>query len=319
MMAAIFLHEHKEFRDLLLITAEKEQVNPVLVEKDYWIMHVLYGLRRQRYNFALKGGTSLSKGYKIINRFSEDIDIYIKPPETFAVNENPKRIKPSDIASRKAFYDWLAGDIKIPGIVKIVRDEEFDDQEYYRSGGIRLFYESHTGTLDGVKNGILLEAGFDNVAPNNPLLISSWAYDEGSRITNPKMIDNRATDIHCYHPGYTFVEKIQTIIKLYRQEQEDGKKRKNHMRQYNDLYCLLDTPEVKKFIGTNAYEKHKQERIKGKDKEIPIKDNPAFLLSDKALLKDLEERYNATSALYYKGQIPFAKIVERIKAHLHQL
>lgn len=318
-MAAIFLHEHKDFRDLLLITAEKEQVDPVLIEKDYWIMHILYGLKQQGYEFALKGGTSLSKGYKIINRFSEDIDIYIKPPKKAAVNENPKSIKPAAAQSRKEFYDWLSKDIKIPGVVQIKRDTDFDDQEHYRSGGIRLYYESLTSTLEGVKDGILLEAGFDTVAPNTPLLISSWAYEEGSRIKESKIIDNRAVDIICYHPGYTFVEKLQTIIRLYRQEQQDGKKRKNYMRQYNDIYCLLENDQVNAFIGTAEYEAHKQARIKGKDQEVAIQDNPAFRLDDKALLRDFEERYKATAALYYKGQIPFAEIAARIRANLDRL
>jgi predicted nucleotidyltransferase component of viral defense system len=43
------------------------------VEKDYWIMHGLYGLQQMGMSFELKGGTSLSKGYGIIERFSEDI------------------------------------------------------------------------------------------------------------------------------------------------------------------------------------------------------------------------------------------------------
>lgn len=318
-MAAIFLHEHKDFKDLLLITAEKEQVDPVLVEKDYWIMHILFGLRQQGYDFALKGGTSLSKGYKIINRFSEDIDIYIKPPEDPVVNENPKNTKQAAVQSRKEFYDQLARDIKIPGIILVVRDTDFDDQEHYRSGGIRLLYGSYTGTLEGVKDGILLEAGFDTVAPNTPLLISSWAYDEGSSITEFEIIDNRAVDIPCYHPGYTFIEKLQTIIRLHRQEQEDGRKRKNYMRQYNDIYCLLGNKQVNAFIGTDDYNAHKEARIKGKDKEVSIQDNPAFLLNDETLLKDFEERYKATAALYYKGQISFSEIVRRIRANLDRL
>ncbi len=40
-------------------------------------MHVLYGLKTLGLDFELKGGTSLSKGFQIIDRFSEDIDIYI--------------------------------------------------------------------------------------------------------------------------------------------------------------------------------------------------------------------------------------------------
>ncbi|WP_334364278.1 nucleotidyl transferase AbiEii/AbiGii toxin family protein [Bradyrhizobium sp. AZCC 1578] len=60
--------------------AEEKGIDPALVEKDYWIMHCLYGLRQFGYTFQLKGGTSLSKGHQIINRFSEDIDILIEPP-----------------------------------------------------------------------------------------------------------------------------------------------------------------------------------------------------------------------------------------------
>lgn len=77
-----YLHNHKDFADLLRILEEENQILAGLIEKDYWIMHVLYGLKKQGFNFELKGGTSLSKGYKIIHRFSEDIDIHIKPPKT---------------------------------------------------------------------------------------------------------------------------------------------------------------------------------------------------------------------------------------------
>ena len=43
-------------------------------------MHCLYGLQQLGLTFELKGGTSLSKGHKTIDRFSEDIDILIEPP-----------------------------------------------------------------------------------------------------------------------------------------------------------------------------------------------------------------------------------------------
>jgi predicted transcriptional regulator of viral defense system len=60
--------------------AEEKGIAPALVEKDYWITHCLYGLQQLGLKFELKGGTSLSKGYGIIHRFSEDIDIRIEPP-----------------------------------------------------------------------------------------------------------------------------------------------------------------------------------------------------------------------------------------------
>ncbi len=67
-----YLHNDPEFKDLLAIVADKEGIDSTLVEKDYWIMHVLNGLQQLGIEFELKGGTSLSKGFGLIERFSED-------------------------------------------------------------------------------------------------------------------------------------------------------------------------------------------------------------------------------------------------------
>jgi len=75
-MAADYLHHHKEFPALLNIVADEMRILPALVEKDYWIMHVLYGLSKQGFKFELKGGTSLSKGYGSLSAFQK-ISIFI--------------------------------------------------------------------------------------------------------------------------------------------------------------------------------------------------------------------------------------------------
>ena len=56
---ADYLHNHNDFSALINIIAEESNILPYLVEKDYWIMHVLYGLKQQNFQFELKGGTSL--------------------------------------------------------------------------------------------------------------------------------------------------------------------------------------------------------------------------------------------------------------------
>ena len=285
-----YIHDHKDFAALIKILGEEKGIEPGLVEKDYWIMHVLYGLKKQGFDFELKGGTSLSKGYKIIHRFSEDIDIHIKPPEKFAINENPKNTNKNNAEKRKAFYDWLANQIEIPGILKIARDTEFDETENYRSGGIRLFYNNIFDQVEGVKEGILLEAGFDTVTPNSRMPISSWAYDKAIE-SKVNVIDNRATDITCYHPGYTLVEKLQTIATKFRIEQTTRKVGVNFMRQYYDVYCLLGNKEILNFIGTPEYKKHKEKRFPKIDLEIPIQKNEAFLLATKGIRAAYTERY----------------------------
>lgn len=318
-MAVKFLHEQKEFPDLLRILEKDTGILAGLIEKDYWIMHVLYGLTQQGFLFEMKGGTSLSKGYGIINRFSEDIDIQINPPPGIKVNTNPKNTKSGAIQSRRDFYDWLADNIKIEGIISIERDSAFDNTTTFNSGGIRLYYESHLGKVSGLKDGILLEAGFDTVTPNSKRLISSWAYDRAASASGLNIADNRAVEIACYHPGYTLVEKLQTIATKFRQEQENGSVLPNLMRQYYDVACLLEHDEVLTFIGTDAYYAHKEARFKGKEKDIDIKNTEAFLLSNQALRENFKQRYAATAALYYKGQPSFDDLLEKIHHQLQRL
>ncbi|MBS4059985.1 MAG: nucleotidyl transferase AbiEii/AbiGii toxin family protein [Bacteroidetes bacterium] len=159
---ADFLHNHKSFKDLLLILEAEKGIVPGLLEKDYWIMHVLFGLKNAGLSFELKGGTSLSKGFGIINHFSEDIDIRINPPVELKVNETGT--KANAVKSRFNFYDWLANNLEIDGIVKVERDHEFDSPNGM-SGGIRLYYNPVTDIVEDLKPGILLEAGFDQVIP----------------------------------------------------------------------------------------------------------------------------------------------------------
>ncbi len=303
-----FLHQDKEFADLIRIVSEQRPIDPILVEKDYWIMHCLYGLQQLGLSFELKGGTSLSKGYGIIDRFSEDIDIRIEPPEEMDVATNPNQQKKAHDESRKAFYDWLAETISIDGITSVVRDHEFDD-DHYRSGGIRLYYDTQIGTLAGLKDGILLEVGFDVVMPNRPCTISSWAYDFA--VDKIEVTDNRAIDVACYHPGYTFVEKLQTISTKFRQQQEQGDFPANFMRHYYDIFCLLQEPEVRTFIGTRHYKTHKQNRFRKKDNPVLAK-NEAFLLSDPATREIYADAYARPRTLYYALKPDFETIMNAL-------
>ena len=310
---ADFLHNHKSFKDLLLILEAEKGIVPGLLEKDYWIMHVLFGLKNAGLSFELKGGTSLSKGLGIIKRFSEDIDIRINPPAALKVNETGA--KPNAVKSRFRFYDWLADNLKIDGIVKVERDHEFDSPNG-KSGGIRLFYNPVTDIVEDLKPGILLEAGFDQVTPNQPVNISSWALDKANQTSSIPFIDNTAREIPCYDMRYTFVEKLQTIVTKFRQEMADGKERKNYMRQYYDVYCLLQEKAVQEFLGTDEYLIHTDKRFPKIDQLTEIKHNEAFLLTADETRSAFRERYQATSSLYYQGQPDFDEVIEEIRKFL---
>ena len=311
-----FLHNHPQFADLIRIVAEEKGIDPALVEKDYWIMHCLYGLHQQGFKFQLKGGTSLSKGHQIINRFSEDIDILIEPPAGHNVVVGKNKNKPAQIKTRKDFYEWLAQTINIDGITAVERDTAFDDVPNYRSAGIRLNYESLTEAMDGLKEGVLLEVGFDTVAPNEPKDINSWLYDYA--VGKVDIIDNRAKAVPCYDPGYTFVEKLQTMSTKFRKQQENHSDPVEFMRHYYDVYELLQRPEVQQFIGTDAYKAHKQARFRQDDNQN-IKENEAFLLSNAETKALYADAYDRSSDLYYGDQPSFEEILTKIQELIDKL
>ena len=73
-----WLHDNKEeFRNAVLFAADQNRLAPAVVEKDYYVTLILKGLKERLPFIVFKGGTSLSKCHKVINRFSEDIDVTI--------------------------------------------------------------------------------------------------------------------------------------------------------------------------------------------------------------------------------------------------
>jgi len=70
------LQENKElFEFLIRETANYHKLPEPFIEKDYYIYQILKHLHSNYPTIVFKGGTSLSKCYKLIKRFSEDIDL----------------------------------------------------------------------------------------------------------------------------------------------------------------------------------------------------------------------------------------------------
>jgi hypothetical protein len=248
-------------------------------------MHCLYGLQQLGHTFQLKGGTSLSKGHHIIGRFSEDIDILIEPPAGRDVKTGRNQNKPAHIQTRKDFYDWLAKTIEIDGISSVERDTAFDDVPNHRSAGIKLTYSTVVEAMEGLRAGVLLEVGFDTVAPNAPKDISCWVYDYAAGMVD--IIDDRAKSVPCYDPGYTFVEKLQTVSTKFRNQQQDGTDPVEFMRHYYDIYELLRQPEVQRFIGTDAYKPKHETSTQGPTSAAALSTTQASQLSSRSWMRSV--------------------------------
>lgn len=199
--------------------------------------------------------------------------------------------------------------------MRVTRDHEYDDKERARNVGIRLDYTSLFGDDVGLKTGVLLEVGFDTTQPSTACDISSWAFDRA--LGRIEIEDNRALKISCYHPGYTFVEKLHAVIRKFQRYRRGEGLPRNFLRHYYDLYQLLEHPQVKAFVGTPKYHEHKKVRFGSIDHDISKSE--AFKLSAPDEFAEFEKQYKATAILYFKGQPALRTILDRLQANVANL
>jgi len=135
---------------------------------------------------------------------------------------------------------------------------------------------------------------------------------------NIDVIDNRAKQVKCYCPEYTFVEKLQTISTKYRLQQKNNAMPINFLRHYYDVYQLLNQQCVLDFIGSKEYQTHKEKRFRSLD-EKNISKNEAFLLSDKATRTLYTKEFEKKSAIYFGEQPSFKSMLQCISKNLAAL
>ena len=90
------LHRNKElFQDAILATADYLDMRDIYVEKDYWVTVVLFEIFHSEIadQCVFKGGTALSKCHKLIDRFSEDIDLVVLRHEAENDTQLKKKIR----------------------------------------------------------------------------------------------------------------------------------------------------------------------------------------------------------------------------------
>ena len=304
-----FVHELPSAGVLFETLGAEKSLPPSVIEKDYWVMHCLWGLKQKGFEFEMKGGTSLSKGWNCIDRFSEDIDIRFEPPEDL----NQRGEKPPHIEARFMFYDSLAAKIEIPGIT-VERNRDYDDKKA-QNGGISLKYDSHFPVVPALKPEVLLEVGFAQTAPNEPMDVTSWALERALSV-EAELIDNRATAVKCFNPEYTFVDKLQTICRKFRQYRDRNEERdqpRRFMRHYYDLYKLLALERVTNFVGTKEYEDYKIGKLRGLDAK-EFEEGSAFRITDDKTFRFFEKEYEFTKDLMLAPGPTFREVMDRIRA-----
>jgi len=86
------LFEHPDFDAIIIATARASELGERFVEKDYYVSEILRIVASTYPTEAVfKGGTSLSKGWRLIDRFSEDIDLFVNPDRFAPPLRGPRR------------------------------------------------------------------------------------------------------------------------------------------------------------------------------------------------------------------------------------
>jgi hypothetical protein len=106
-----FVHDEPGFASLLTQVADQIRIAPALVEKDYWITHALWALHETGLDLWFKGGTSLSKGFGLIERFSEDLDLMVERGRVTALPDvsSWSSLNKGPVAQRQAYDRALGG------------------------------------------------------------------------------------------------------------------------------------------------------------------------------------------------------------------
>ena len=246
-----------ELSDLFRITSASSGLPPAVIEKDFWVCCVLDHLFRQspfKDHIVFKGGTSLSKAFKLISRFSEDIDLILDwrllgygLDEPWEERSNTRQDKfKLDSIERTNIYlaeefapslkDSFSEELGFEVIVRPADEEETVIFEYPR-----LYHLN--ATLDVIR----LEIGpLAAWTPTIEAEISSYAAEQ-----RPGVFKKPSTIVTATTPERTFWEKI-TILHQEAHRPDSKSMPPRYSRHYYDVYQLGNSPVKDKALANTA-------------------------------------------------------------------
>ena len=223
--------EGADFEGAISRASEELGLAPLFVEKDYWVTQVLRALHaRYPGAFVFKGGTSLSKGYGLIERFSEDVDILVTP----ASGDSTKK--------REQLLQTLTQDVAgFLGVETIEGRPPGRGKHPHRADVLVYPRVVQSGVDVPVENrGVLLETGYAGGEwPAEMVTITPLVNIAG--IEPGEYADTEAITIRALKPARTLLEKISLLHDVATRWEQDATLADERCgRHYYDVYRLLD-------------------------------------------------------------------------------
>lgn len=313
-----FIHDDKDFDALLRIVADKRKISVGLVEKDYWVTHALWALQHGGFDMWFKGGTSLSKGFALIERFSEDLDLKLEPGRVTGIPAvtDWKRESTQATTAREAHLRALAGAVVVPGAA-VSLDPDLVD-ELWRSVNIRAVYPGkHLESLNAVlKPFVLLEVGSARVTPSVSCDMTSFVHDELSAQNQLGAYDdNRPKQVRCVHPLVTLLEKIDALV---RRAQNPNRAPATFVRHYEDAARIItNLGRLPKLEGYPSARELADEMVLEKQiKTVPSPDHPAFAIPGDERGEAIRAAFQAIGPMFWGPRKTLDECIEEIRGWL---
>ena len=236
-----------EREELFLVTARERALPEAVIEKDFWVCWTLDYLFHDspwKDRLAFKGGTSLSKCFDLIHRFSEDIDLILdwrlvgcgkdEPWAERSKNQQDKFNKAVNARTEIFLADVFAP--KLEEDFTLLLNEAFQisidpaDPQTVCFAYPRLFSEGAILPIIRLEIGALAAW-----TPTLEAAITSFAAEQ-----YPQVFEQPSTLLRTVSPERTFWEKVTILHKeAFR---TNGKIPPRYSRHYYDLWCMAQSP-----------------------------------------------------------------------------
>lgn len=241
------LHTNRDlFTDAITATAQRMDILEIYVEKDYWICYALKLIYKSanKDEVIFKGGTALSKCFKYIDRFSEDIDLVVLRREEETGNQLKKKLK----KITKEIIDPFE-EVDIDGITN-------------KLGMIRKIAYNYPKIFEGdfgqVRDSIIVEATWlGHFEPYMKRTLNTYIYDMMVEANQMQLAENYGLlpfEVLVLDVKRTLCEKIMSLVRFSHTETpiEDLS---NKIRHVYDIHQLLKDEKVQSFLKSDAFDR----------------------------------------------------------------
>lgn len=330
-MDKFVLLSDKDKRAYFEVAAADLNVMPQLIEKDFWvcwILKTLFSLPESGSHLTFKGGTSLSKCYDVIRRFSEDVDVSIErsflsskqtiePKKQESNKENQRRLERLQLACQAKISETIIPELK-EKIGSILPDKkewkvELDSNDALKQTVLFTFPHALTNSMESyVKAAVKIEFGSRaDHWPVENMTVTPYVANVSGDVTI------EGASVRVLAAERTFWEKA-TILHMIYHYPKDKNVPPRMSRHYYDLFAMVDSPVYKKSLEKISLLKHVSDH-----KSLFFKANWAHyeeakpgslrLVPRDDQISQLKIDYRQMQQMFFEDPPSFDSILEKLK------